>query len=398
MKKIAFVLLIFIFFNRWSFSDNKRKLINRSFDALTIERCLTYTDFSFFVGLGMLTKVFGEDVNLYIKRIRTGKEENNCREIKYKPDIKKIEINKKGIVHFNYKREGDVLILNSFFQYNGSKYLLIEHRSMSGARTVLYKIVEKEIKKVKELKLSYIKNIKGILYGVDLKQPGKIFILDNNFDMKKRISLQKKEYMFTDFYKIGNDFVFKKVRFASAHPGFVSESGKSFFFKGQGKGKSLFESYMRNQIVFGEDDGKLYITFMFPDSPRYPVYVYSKDGKCEKTIYGNIEEYMWIPKGRWFDRGLPENNMEIVSVNKIFCDRGKIFVIIHRKTWGKPREKKKKVKKFVQIISKKGKFLGEKEIKIFGYPVYYDRKSKTFYFIREKDFTIREWTLDVKYY
>ena len=391
-KSVVFFMLMIV--SMGLFSDNARKLKNAWIDAMTINSSLTYSDSGFFIGLGILTKVNYPGVNLYIKGIKTKETENICGKIKFHDDIKKIEIDKKKIYWFQNKKSGEYLILLSFFKYKGVKYLLLDHRNMSGVKTVLYRISKNSIEKVKVIKLSYIKNIGGELYGVDLKYPEKIFILDDNFNVSKAKKLKKKQYLFTDLYKFGKEIYFKKVRFKSNHPGFLSENGKSFFFRGQGDGKFLMEGYIRNQIVTGEERDKIYISYMFPDKPRYPVFVYSKKGKCEKTIYGNIEEYMWIPRGNWFDFGMPNKNMEIVSINRVFPDRGKIFVVIHRKTWGK----NDKPKKYIQILSKKGKFLGEKEIKISGYPVFYDREEKVFYSIRDKDFSIREWTLKIKYY
>jgi len=391
-KKVLALIFLIIFHNIYLFGDKKLK--NASITALIIERALTYTDIGFFVGLGMLTEVNSAGVRLYVNTSKTGKPITGCGKIKFHQDIKKFEMEKKRIYWFDYKEPGEFLELKSFFKYKGIKYFLVSHNTMNGSRKVLYKIGDKKIEEIKDVKLSYIKVINGKLYGVSLKSPRKIFILDNNFRIIKSIRLKKAQYLFTDIYKFGKELYFKKVRFKSNHPGFVSETGKMFFFIGQRDGKSLIEGYMRNQIVVGEDKKMIYISFMFPDTPEYPVFVYSKKGNCEKVLYGNIKEYMWIPRGNWFNRVLPGAKMEIVSVNKIFCDLGKIFIIIHRNTGAKIG----KTKRIVQVISKKGRFLGEKEIKILGFPVFYDRQEKSFYSIRKKDFSVRKWSLKIKYY
>ena len=392
MRKKVFILLILILFTMSIFSDNAKRFKNLSMSALTISRSLTYVDLGFFAGLGIMTNVFVDDVNLYNKMTERGRAKEGCEKIKYEPDIKGIEIKKKVVINFDYKSRGESLILNSFFKYKGVKYLVVDHRSMAGSSLILYKFYKNKIKKIKNLNLSYIKNINDTVYGVDFKKPDKVFVLDDNFRIVKTIELKKNLYMSTDFYRLGKDFVFKKERFYPNQPGFLSNEGKSFFFKGQGEGKSLFEGYIRNQLVFAKDSDSIYITFMFPDNTHYPVFVYKKSGECKKIIYGKIEDYPYIPRGNWFEKGAPEDYMEIVSISKIFCDLKRIFVIIHRKTY----DKKGKVKKYIQILTKEGKFLGEKEINILGYPVFYDRETKTFFSVEEKDFTITEWVLNIK--
>jgi hypothetical protein len=393
MKKILAFLMLIVF-TKEIFPDNIKTLKTAGITALIIKNSLTWCDMDFFVGLGMLTEVYGDGVKLYIKNSKTGKAQTACRKIKFHSDIKDIKMEKKKIYCFNYKQAGEFLGIRSFFKYKGIKYFLVSHNMMSAHRMMLYKIRDDNIEEIKELKLSFIKVINGKLYGINMRYPMKIFILDDTFNIVKSIGLKKAQYLFTDFYEFGKELYFKKVRFKSKQPGFINEKGEMFFFKGQGNGKSLMEGYMRNQIVVGEDSDKIYITFRFPDSPEYPVFIYSKKGKCEKIIYGNIDEYMWIPRGNWFNHGLPKANMEIVSVNKIFCDLGKIFVIIHRNIGGKVG----KTKRFVQVLSKKGRFLGEKEIKVLGFPVFYDKEEKIFYSIRKKDFSLRKWSLKIKYY
>ena len=394
MKKIKVFFLLMIFCGIL-FSESNRKIINASLTAFQISKQLTYTDMDFFVGLGILTEVDREGIDLYIKRKREKiKKRLFCKKARFHPDIKKLKIVKEKIFWFDYKHPGEILELRSFFKYKKGIYFLVCHNSMSGYKNFLYKIEGEYIKKVGETKLSYIKVINGFLYGMRIREPQKLFILDKNFKITKEIKLKEAEYFITDFYKYKRDFYFKKVRFSPEQPAFKSENDKVFFFNGQGKGKTLAEGYIRNQIIMGEENDKIYLTFMFPDTPQYPVYIYSKDGKCKKVVYGYIEEYIWIPRGNWLSNVSPKRNMEIVSISKVFCDWGKIFVILHRNTGGKIGN----TRKYLQIISKKGKFLGEKEIKVSGFPVFYDRDEKSFYSVRKKDFSIRKWKLMIRYY
>ncbi len=302
------------------------------------------------------------------------------------------DINDENIFQI-FKIKNKLYCLNEFIDYknmkNISRLLLIE---------------KNRIKYFKDIKFNFISNNQSSsIIGMNMCYPDKIIKIDDRFEEKRVIKLNKLTLTKAVFiYK--DRFYIQKIRVkrGEANIIIIDEKGrviKRLFFYNQSKKDDVKEVLLLDDTIMKIGKDRIYVSFVYPASSSYKVFIYDLDGKLLKIFRNNIKGYTGVSK-EWttYDSGLIRKKgiSNIFSINNIFEDREYLYVATGRNII--KQKGKENPQNYLEVFNKESVYCGKLEIP-YGTPIFYDKDAKCFYSVKVKGFCKGEmwrWKIEVK--